>query len=352
MQTVLIIKCRAESFRVPFYEALGDTLAARNITLTVAYGQPSGVTPDEPNPDSFRYGLRLRNKYIHLGPLTAVWQPVFSLVKRADLVIVQQGNANLINHVLLALRQTGLVRVAFWGHGKNFQASNPHSLQERFKRTCSRWVDHWFAYTEDTRSALLAARVPEQIITVVNNAIDSHAMRTQYESITDCELTHLKERLSLAESMPVGIYCGRMYDIKNIPFLLRAVQLIKQELPDFHFLAIGEGNDAAQVRTFATRHAQWFHYFGRTVGREKAAYFRLAGAQLSPGAVGLSVVDSFAMLTPLVTTASGLHGPEICYLRDGSNGRIVEGDENAYASEVVKMFSSPSTILPLLPSLR
>jgi hypothetical protein len=42
-----------------------------------------------------------------------------------------------------------------------------------------------------------------------------------------------------------------------------------------------------------------------------------------PGAVGLAILDSFAMQIPIITTDMPFHGPEIEYLKNEYNGVMV-----------------------------
>ena len=83
-----------------------------------------------------RYGLRER----------VVWQDPRPAVVGADLVIVTQENRLLYN--LLAMTLQRPARLAYWGHGRNFQTEHPDGPKERFKSRNAGAVDWWFAYTE------------------------------------------------------------------------------------------------------------------------------------------------------------------------------------------------------------
>jgi len=60
-----------------------------------------------------------------------------------------------------------------------------------------------------------------------------------------------------------------------------------------------------------------------------------------PGAVGLAINHAFAHGLPLVTRTGALHGPEIEYLEDGVNGRLVEGDLDAFARGIAEVVGAP-----------
>jgi glycosyltransferase involved in cell wall biosynthesis len=63
-----------------------------------------------------------------------------------------------------------------------------------------------------------------------------------------------------------------------------------------------------------------------------------------PRAVGLVILDSFALQTPLITTNYPFHGPEIEYLENGINGLIVEDDPEVYAESVARLLTDPGKL--------
>jgi glycosyltransferase involved in cell wall biosynthesis len=62
---------------------------------------------------------------------------------------------------------------------------------------------------------------------------------------------------------------------------------------------------------------------------------------LNPGAVGLGILDSFAMGLPMVTTDCKIHSPEIAYLDPGRNGIITENSLGAFTEQVEKLLVNP-----------
>jgi hypothetical protein len=104
--------------------------------------------------------------------------------------------------------------------------------------------------------------------------------------------------------------------------------------PDFHLLVVGGGASQAELEQRATT-LPWLHVLGPRFGRDRAAALAAADVTLIPGAVGLGVIDSIVAGTPLITSADSAHGPEIAYLRDGENGRLVAGggDPMRYAAK-------------------
>ena len=112
-------------------------------------------------------------------------------------------------------------------------------------------------------------------------------------------------------------------------------------MTDFQLIIIGDGPERMVVESFAAR-VDWVRYVGARVGREKAAYFRLAYVALNPGLIGLGILDAFACGLPVITTEIDIHSPEIEYLEDGENGVSCRPDLSVYADTVADVLTNRS----------
>ena len=113
--------------------------------------------------------------------------------------------------------------------------------------------------------------------------------------------------------------------------------------PDFRLVVIGDGPSRPLV-TQAAQSRPWLHSVGVQRGVDKAAWFRIAHAYLSPGAVGLHVLDAFCAGIPMITTEGARHGPEIAYLQSGRNGFIVAADARIYADTLLELLREPTRL--------
>lgn len=327
MKTVAIVQRRMTHYRVPFFERLRAELAARDIRLRVLHG---GGTAQELLKDDAGYldwAEPLPTRYFVNGRLC--WQPFARATREADLVVVTQEN-KLLNNLppLFGIRRPP--RLAFWGHGRNMQAMNRHSLAERFKRATTLRVDWWFAYTEISRSQLLDDGFDDRRITVVNNSIDTTELRehlTEARSLPRAEL--LREHGLDADAGPVLAYIGSLYPEKRITWVLDAAKRLRSRWPGLQLLVAGAGPEAQLVQQ-AGSNTDHIRYLGVVGTRAKARMLALADLLMSPGAVGLGVLDSFVAGVPMVTTDFGRHGPEIAYLRPGRNGSVSKDDPTAF----------------------
>jgi len=341
MQSIAILQRVLPHYRIAFFLQLHQQLARHGIDLKLIYGQErKGTVPRTVHLDA-SWAIRVENSYWSFGNQEFVWQPALRYLSGVDAVIVEQANRLLINHYLVFRRTLNKApRLAYWGHGKNFQTEHNRGANERLKRRLSRHVDWWFAYTTLSAEIVANAGFPKERITTVQNTIDLREFLETKERTDRNSTVALKASLGI-KSNNVCLYCGGIYGDKRIPFLLEACSKIKTRLPDFEMIIVGDGPDQHLIEA-AGRTRPWLHYLGPKHGADRVPYFLISKALLMPGLVGLAVVDSFVAGTPLFTTDLSIHSPEIAYVVNGVNGVIVPNSTDDYATAVVEYLTCES----------
>lgn len=336
-QRVVLIQEHLPHYRIRFFNLLRESLAAKGVELCLIHDREraSRVITE---PLEWANPVRLGK----IGPF--VWHHLGNLCAGADLIIVPQEVKYLRCHLLYLQGLLGTSKFAYWGHGRNFQAEDPESWSEKFKFFLSKRVDWWFAYNELSAGIVRNLGFPADRITTVGNAIDTAALMQRRQEIGGGELICLREKIGL-NSAHVAVYTGGLYPTKRIPFLLEAAKRIRERIPDFALLIIGDGPERPLVREAADAFP-WIYDLGSRNDHDKVPYWALANVLLMPGGVGLVILDSFALGVPMVTTETHLHGPEISYLRDGKNGLIVPCGESAepYAAAVADLLANPERL--------
>lgn len=341
MNKVVIFQHRLLHYRVELFEKIRTRCLENDIELCIVHGQPNHREKVRNDVGFLTWANSVDNWHFSLSNLDLIWLPFPAHVRDADLVVLMQENRQLSNYPILLRRLWSKWKVAYWGHGANFQSNSPEGLRERWKRYLRTRVDWWFAYTQITRSILLQDGYPNERISVLNNAIDNGKFRSDLAMVTSQELKVLRQHLGLQSISPVGLFCGSLYPEKRINYMVQAADLVRLVIPDFSLIVIGDGPSVSDVSA-AAMSRPWLHRVGVKKGREKAVYFRLANVVFNPGAVGLHVLESFCAGVPMVTTADAKHGPEVAYLENGINGLMVQGDAEAYAKAVIDLLSNPA----------
>ena len=324
-------------YRKDFFNQLKEALQKEDIDLELVYGKNKNSDSLKKDEVDIDWATYIPNKTFHIGKTEFIWQPCLKYLKDKDLVIVESANKLLINYYLMFSRHFAKYKLAFWGHGRNLQ-ENYNSLRNRFKYLFINKCDWWFGYSKGTKKFLLANGFPENKITVVQNAIDTLSLRKYYAGIPESELNDLREKLRLNNSK-TGIYCGAMYPEKNFDFIIETCKRVKKEIPEFSMIFIGSGIESDKILE-ASKSYDWIHYAGSKFGAERVKYFKASLIQLMPYYVGLGVVDSFALETPIITTSNPFHGPEIEYLENGKNGFVTDDNIEAYSQTVIDILKT------------
>ena len=343
MKKVVILQHRLLHYRTRLFEQLRKACLDRGIDLQLVHGQASRRESVKKDEGSLPWAHKVNNIFWEVGGKDLVWQPFPAALRDADLVVVMQESRILSNYPILLSRLWSSRKVAYWGHGVNFQSAAPTGLRERWKRMMLGRTDWWFAYTGLTRNILRASNYPEEKITVLDNAIDNERFIADLASVNSEQLSKLRSELDLSSDGKLGLFCGSLYPDKKLDFMIEAADIIHSRLPGFRLVVIGDGPSAAELKELI-KNKTWAHWVGVRKGVEKAAYFKLADVILNPGLVGLHVLDAFCAGAPMLTTDNARHSPEIAYLEHGINGFILKDDPAVYAEEVVALLKDNSRL--------
>ena len=346
MKTVVILQHRLLHYRVALFERLREACVQRGIELHLLHGQASRRDSAKRDVGTLCWAHEVKNRYWEVGALDLIWQPFPRELRRADLVILMQENKILSNYPILLSRLWSPRKVAYWGHGVNFQSDAPRGVRETWKRMMLTRVDWWFAYTEKTVDVARDAGYPQSRVTCLDNAIDDESFAQDLAMVGDTKMEELRASIDAPKGAPVGLFCGSLYREKKLDYMITAADSIHRALPDFRLVVIGDGPYADEMR-LAMRERPWLHWAGACRGLEKAGWFKVADLVLNPGTVGLHVLDSFCAGTPMVTTSDARHSPEIAYLKNEVNGLIVQGGPKEYGDLVVALLSNPARLYSL-----
>lgn len=332
---VVVVYKSLPQYRVALFERARARLAAEGVVFELVYGQPIRADMARADARHLPWATTVQNRELRLGRRALLWQPVLGCLHRGDLVVVEQASKLLVNYLLLLAQRLGLFDVVFWGHGRTLHAS---WVGEFVKRWVSRRPHWWFAYTAGTREIVVANGYPPERVTVLENAVDTDALAA---AARDCSRSTPRVAGRVA-------FVGSLYREKGLEFLMESCSLVRAARPDLGLLIIGDGPDSRRVTDWAAEHA-WVEYLGPRFGADLVSQLVTANLLLVPGAVGLVVLDAFATECPLVTIAGDDHGPEVEYLEDGVNGRVLPAGTTAadYARVVTHLLADDTAIARL-----
>jgi glycosyltransferase involved in cell wall biosynthesis len=252
-----------------------------------------------------------------------------------DLVIMEQTLKN-IQYPLLLLQSRKKTKIALWGHGKTIVKKKSRA-EEFLQLFLSKRADFFFSYTTSGANYLAENGFPKSKLIVLQNSNSSSERLNQIDSIS----TRVQTR-----SRYTGFHCcfiGALEETKGIHFLLKALPVIKQSLPDFEFTFIGDGPDKNLIIDFveANSYVSWLGFRNQSDLDEICQEYSLI---LNPGRVGLIAVDSLFLLLPIVTISGGYHAPEYEYIQNNGTSVEVNGTFQDYALEVIRLLNNPEEL--------
>lgn len=334
---VVIVQRTVKFYRTKFFELLKDKCDQNNIELTLIYGEDEVLSFNDAD---VSWGVKVKNYQIAFLGKKLYYQNIWKYLKKTDLIIVEQANKHLVNYILWILNLFKIKKLAFWGHGRNFQNNGKllSRIYEWVKKQLTNHVSWFFAYTELSRKILAQNGFPSKKITVINNTIPLEELRNEIEKCDVLGLQNIRKQIGV-NSSNVCIYIGGMYKEKKLSFLLQAIEIVKKHINNFEIIFIGDGPEKELITQFVEKN-NWAYYFGVKGEKEKAPYLYISKLLLMPGIVGLVVIDSFIFGLPLITTECKGHGPEISYIENGVNGLIISDHLDKYASAIIRLLQN------------
>jgi len=346
MRKVLFVQRMIPDYRIPFFVALQEKLKKRSIDFYVTTGESLSKDCLNDAAESYPWLMRHKNYYL----FKTIHIHTIKNLRSYDLVIVMQENSHLINYWLLARRRlaTGPL-IAFYGHGKNLNTQG-NRIREYLKSKLANLPDWWFAYTALSERIVVAGGYSKEKITTVNNAIDDAGLKKICDEKSGQDKTKLRSTLGLDDNSKIGIYCGRLIEIK-VSYLLEAAKLIREKDKRFEIIIIGTGPLSEKIRSYSEQY-EWAHYLGPLYGADRAEYFSIADFFLMPGMVGLAILDAFAAGMPIVTADCKVHSPEIEYLEPNINGYITLDGVDAYANKILELLKDDVSLSAMKSNAR
>ena len=282
-----------------------------------------------------------------LGREIAPWSDLVTLVKlyrlmrreRPHVVHTHTAKAGFVGRI--AARLAGVPVVLHTFHGHVF-----HSYFSPAKTQLFLLIERLGARLS-TRIITISPRLREEIvqfgvtgrerIEVIPLGFELEAFASQQRGAG-----HFKHSLGLPPNVKLVGAVGRLVPIKNIPLLLEAAALARQEDPDIRIVLVGDGalREALEARAEALGLGQAVTFAGWR--RDLACvYADLDAVVISSHNEGTpaSLIEAMATGCPVVSTRVG-GVPDL--IGDGETGRLVSpGEREALAAALLELFREP-----------
>ena len=340
---VTILLRNLNQYRLSFYQLLRTELARDGVHLRLVTA--SGLSEDVEKGDTaeLEWSEYRALKEWKVKGTSLLWQQGFDLARDSDLIITEQASKQLFNILLTYGQGLFKTRHAFWGHGRNFQATHESETArgEGLKRRLTERTHWFFSYNDLSSRAAIDAGMQEERVTPIMNSTDTERIRTL---VADLDPDEVRPKYGFGDG-PLALYMGGIASKKRPEFLIDSAIEIRRLLPEFELVIIGDGPMRDIVKSAADEHP-WIHWLGAIYDDTRIGPASVCSLQLLPGLVGLNVVDAFALGIPTVTVDLDFHSPEIDYLKHDVNGIILPNETSShdYAQAVANLLQDRSKL--------
>ncbi len=252
MNRLVIVHPFVQRYRQSLYERLWSELSGTGIEVLVAQNKPPPALAARADSTTAPWSLPVATKWLRIRDKDVAIRDFRALrLGPTDLVIVEQAVKNVETYPLLVRKALGGPSVAMWGHGRSYSTPQGAALAAA-KQFLTRRCDWFFAYTQAGADHVIAHGFPPTRVSVLNNTIDTGALRRDLDAVSDDDVEAFSQRYDLAPGK-TALFLGGVDKAKGIDFLLESAQQAARMLPGFVLLVGGAGAELADVQ--AAQHA-------------------------------------------------------------------------------------------------
>ena len=131
--TVSFLTLVLSHYRIPFHTIVRDILAEHGVNYRLIYSDPVGSDAKKGDTLELPWAVKIPVKRVPIPGGELYWQNALDATKGSALTVISQENKLLVNYLLQARYLLAGSRLAFFGHGKNYQANRPDGWREKLK---------------------------------------------------------------------------------------------------------------------------------------------------------------------------------------------------------------------------
>lgn len=271
------------------------------------YFDPTTRTTDSVPVDA----RRVRNRYL-AGRRLAWQRGAVAPLARADIAILEMNPRVLSNWAILVSRRVRSRPTILWGHA--WSRRGPHVGTNRARALMRRLAAAVVVYTERQRLELKARERRARVFAAPNALYRSDEIGT-----------------SVAGPHDTVLFAGRLVPVKKPRLLLEAFLRARDRgLPsDVRLVFAGDGpeRDPLERRIAEAAARDYVSCAGHVSPERIRALYDAALVSVSPGYVGLSIVQSVSFGVPMIYPRDEPHSPEIEAAVPGFNSIEVASDD-------------------------
>lgn len=313
---LIIIQNVIPGYRVVFFTYLKEVLGSRFLLYAGTDTYDNTIDPDK----CFKPDLSLVNKFI-LGRRFMYYKGIHDLLRSPATLVFELNPRNLTVWFFLFYRKRLGLRTILWGHAwpRNGEDSNTDILRNLMRSTATSII----TYTE-LQQLELKRKMPFTSVLSSSNAL----FRKQ-EMITSTNKNLIKDL----------IYVGRIIEDKKVILLYNA---FKRSLPylskDINLKIIGSGPESILIK----KKIQEDNLSLRVIlldaifdNIDLKKHYEKCFFSVSPGYVGLNLIQSLGFGVPMIISEDEPHSPEIEAAVLNDNSIFFNSDSEEHLKEII-----------------
>jgi len=210
------------------------------------------------------------------------------------------GEMNILSYWIGALIcRIRKKRVYFWSHGFY---GNESSFKYFFRKLFYKIANEHFVYENRGRNLMINSSFIPQNVHVIYNSLDYKNQKLLFE-----KLINKKEKsftFFRNNTLPVFIYIGRLIESKKVDQLIHAFKNVNKSNQICNLLIVGTGPNEENLKILAKDEiiSKTIHFYGECYDENIISNFIFNSiCTVSPGNIGLTVINSFSYGTPAIT---------------------------------------------------
>ena len=300
-----------------------EILSNTNFCATFYFSKNNPLSIKEGRLENNSLKARIKNvKGYWLFKKYLIWQSNIievCLTKQFD-SIVFLGEMNILSNwigaIICRIRRK---KVVFWSHGFYGHES---SLKSFFRKCFYKIANKHIVYENRGKSLMIKCGFKAQNIEVIYNSLDYENQKLLFEKLNKTK--HNSSIFFRNNTLPVFIYIGRLIESKKVDQLIKAVKNINADKQICNLLIVGSGPDQEKLRGLAKNEiiSKTTHFYGPCYDENIISNLIFNSiCTVSPGNIGLTVINSFTYGTPAITHNNfGNQMPEAEVIKEGITG--------------------------------
>lgn len=349
---IYVIQRELPHYRIPFFLELSKTADIKVLYCKSAFNTANGNAEDHYQ-DACKDDIfhRIKGLFPTLNPYFSYLCTTWRIIKDRPSIIIHEMSLSIINVYFIPLLTKLLnIRLIWWGHGYNrFDKTGNLILKRKLRILLHSSSNASIVYSQKGKLFLTDFGIDPKMIFVAWNTNTTKEFE-RYSSLN----THASsEEIKIPEANRgiSFVYIARLIKEKKPLFAAELFLRLAGKYPQCTFHIIGAGPEEKCLnRLLDSRGYENIYFHGSiTDTRIIAKILSSCDAMISPGYLGLNIVDALANGIPVIAVKDGIsgvfHSPEIEYI-ENEEAFIDAGDLSldAFESCCIRLIENRETL--------